>query len=132
MNCRIFNLPDRLFHQCYPENDGVIRILISPDEFLRLAGFPANWTKWDASLVEQWQECPQLIIDPETGIIHGHEGRHRIAALRQEGYWRVEIVAEICPDPSRFGCSVEKMLAWEWDGKLPQWKDCIPQAEWLA
>jgi hypothetical protein len=131
MTCAIFELPDGLFQRCYPEPDaGIVRMRMAPEMFLRLAApMPTPAALFDPAQVAAWDDCPCLMIDPEARQVIGHEGRHRMQALRAAGFTDVEIVLEITPDPCRFP-DFDALLAWEWDGQLPPLDALQPETVW--
>lgn len=126
-------LPETLFRKHYPDADnGIFVADIEPAIFAKLAAnLEFKPDHFVDSKINDWEELPKLIIDPESRIVHGHEGRHRIAAMNKSGYSIVQIVVEIVPDPMRFDCKLDAMLEWEWNGIMPEWSELRTEQEWI-
>lgn len=102
-----------------PDDPAIIRSM-APAEFLSLA-LPMDHDdgdSFDAGQVVYWDDWPFLMVDPVTGQIHGHEGRHRVAAAARSGVAAVDVILFLTPDPA--GMTVADAMAWQWDGRLPE------------
>ena len=112
--------------------DWQVTALIDPMEFLRLTTSNPDAIlkaagKFDTRQCESWEEWPFIELDPVTGQVFGHEGRHRVAALANSHYQRVEVIIQIGPDPLRFNNDLDAMMAWEWDGHIPDFANCLTE-----
>lgn len=111
-------------------------VVMTTARFLELAGEPGDRPmslprQWRPEEIPTWPEWPFLELDPETGQVFGHEGRHRVAAMAAAEINRIEVIWKLGPDPTR-DLSMEATLAWRWNGQTPEISMLKPQANWSA
>ena len=129
MTCAI----DFPIHYSFLPLDGESIVMwIDPKQFLYLAKqAELSNDLFDFNKVPNWEEWPTLIIDPDSKVVHGHEGRHRVNALMNTGFQRIQIIVELTPDPLRFEMNIEQMMLWEWDGTLINFDALLPEDEYV-
>lgn len=110
-NKKEFNLTDENINQIISESvsewdEDYARLYltkISPDDFLKLTASERmmqileneKFDSLDINMLENKKYVADMMyldIDMESGQVLGHEGRHRMMALKNEGYDSVEIV----------------------------------------
>ncbi len=108
-----------------------IVVKMRPDQFLRLTKGGAclsDCNDFDPERMKDWSEWPYLMLDTDTKQIHGHEGRHRVEAMRRCGITEIDIHIMITPDATRYGTddrALARMLAWtptQTPGEPDQWR----------
>jgi len=128
-----WRIPERIFKKFYTRNDpGVFIYEMAPADYLRLSPpLPDSEVQpFDESKIDGWPDLPCLCIDPDIGVNLAHAGRHRVAAMGKSGYDIIEIPIEMTPAPPRFDYSIEKMLAWQWNGYIPPLAEVCAEHEY--
>ncbi len=97
---REYGMGDKKWHQQYAQ---AYAARMSPDDFLSLTATDRikggieleavrKYGELDIEKLKEDRTSPMLVVDMETGAVEGHEGRHRMVLLNNEGIDNVPVV----------------------------------------